>query len=154
MTTSTDLQNQIVAFVRAFGLHQPEQTPCGQPVSVAEAYALVELARCGALAQGELVERLNLAKSTVSRLVQQLVRRGWVERRPNPADGRSKLLRLTNEGQRITGDIEQARQQKFEGVLSQIPEGERDRVIHSLDTLVEAIHVSNQAIQSATQRSA
>ncbi len=37
------LQEQITAFIRAFGLHRPEQTPCGEPVSVAEAHALMEL---------------------------------------------------------------------------------------------------------------
>ena len=149
MATSLDLQNQIIAFVRAFGLHQPEQTPCGQPVTVAEAYALTELARCGSMPQSMLVERLNLAKSTVSRMVQQLVQRGWVERLPNPADGRSKLLQLTKEGVRITSDIERARQQKFEAVLQQISAEKHELVIHALNVLVEAIYVSNQTTHSA-----
>ena len=26
-----DLQARLVAFVRAFGLHQPDETPCGSP---------------------------------------------------------------------------------------------------------------------------
>lgn len=37
------LQDQIVGFIRAFGLHQPDRTPCGQPVPVSEAQALHEL---------------------------------------------------------------------------------------------------------------
>ena len=29
--------------VRALGLHKPDETPCGQPVAVAGAHALMEL---------------------------------------------------------------------------------------------------------------
>ena len=31
-----DLQERMIALIRAFGLHKPDQTPCGRPVSVAE----------------------------------------------------------------------------------------------------------------------
>jgi hypothetical protein len=48
------LQNQFIAFIRAFGLHQPEQTPCGEPVSVAEAHALIELSLAEQLSQNDL----------------------------------------------------------------------------------------------------
>lgn len=144
MNTQIALQEQIMAFVRTFGLHQSDQTPCGQPITVAEAYALMELARTIELPQNELVERLNLAKSTVSRLVQGLVRRGWVERVPNPADKRSKLLQLTPEGQKVAQTTAAARQAKFAGVLEHIPAEEQEVVIQSLNILVEAIRESNK----------
>jgi DNA-binding MarR family transcriptional regulator len=63
------LQEQLVALIRAFGLHRPDQTPCGQPVAVAEAHALMELAQGAPLSQNDLAARLQLEKSTVSRLV-------------------------------------------------------------------------------------
>lgn len=140
----TALQEQIIALVRAFGLHQPEQTPCGQPVTVAEAYTLMELARDEVLSQHELVERLNLAKSTVSRLVKGLVKRGWIERTPNFNDRRSKVLKLTVEGQRIAQVIATARQQKFASILEYIPTDQQEAVVQSLNTLVEAIRESNR----------
>lgn len=65
-------------FVRNFGLHQPDRTPCGQPLPVSVAYALAEIARDGGLRQVELGRRLKLEKSTVSRLVANLRIRGWV----------------------------------------------------------------------------
>lgn len=144
MTTPTDLQEQMIALVRAFGLHQPEQTPCGQPVTVAEAYAVMELAREGTLTQNELVERLNLAKSTVSRLVEGLVKRGWAERTRNPNDGRSRMLALTQEGENAAVTIATAREQKFTRVLEQIPVEQRANILGSLDILVEAIRESNR----------
>lgn len=140
----TALQEQMIALVRAFGLHQPEQTPCGQPVTVAEAYTLMELARDEILSQHKLVERLNLAKSTVSRLVKGLVKRGWIERTPNFNDRRSKVLKLTVEGQRIAQVIATARQQKFASILEYIPTDQQESVVQSLNTLVEAIRESNR----------
>ncbi|MQA97184.1 MAG: MarR family transcriptional regulator, partial [Streptosporangiales bacterium] len=32
-----ELQQAVARFVRAFGLHQPDQTPCGQPIPTSEA---------------------------------------------------------------------------------------------------------------------
>ena len=148
MTTPTELQEQMIALVRAFGLHQPEETPCGQPVTVAEAYTLMELTRDGRLMQNELVVRLNLAKSTVSRLVDGLVKRGWVARTRNPDDGRGKVLTLTAEGQTVAATIAAARQKKFTRVLEQISPKQHASVIRSLDILVEAIRESNR--QSTT----
>ena len=63
-----ELMKSVVTFVRSFGLHKPDQTPCGQPVAVAEAHALMDLAAFGSMRQGELAARLQLEKSTVSRL--------------------------------------------------------------------------------------
>lgn len=52
----------------------------------------------GALTIGELGERRNLSPSGISRSVDRLAKIGLVERRTNPADGRSLLVGLTREG--------------------------------------------------------
>src|SRR5690349_22729317 len=89
------LQSRIGAFVRAFGLHQPDRTPCGAPVPASEAHAVGELDRDGPLTAGELAKRLRLEKSTVSRLVAQLTGRGWVRRAERGGDARRVWLELT-----------------------------------------------------------
>ncbi len=94
------LQEAMVAMIRAFGLHQPEQTPCGQPIPVSEARAVMELACDGALAQHELAARLRLQRGTVSRLVHQLEGRGWVARDRHDRDGRVAMLSLTHQAPR------------------------------------------------------
>ncbi|MDT0344011.1 MarR family winged helix-turn-helix transcriptional regulator [Streptomyces litchfieldiae] len=134
-----ELQEALRGFVRAFGLHQPEKTPCGQPIPVSEAHALGELAQDGELRQVELARRLRLTKSTVSRLVGQLTARGWVERAPAPGDGRGVVLRLTPSGERAAGNLAEARREKFSRLLVSIPEHEREGVLHALHVLVEAL---------------
>lgn len=138
---AAELQDLVVRFVRDFGLHQPDRTPCGQPLPVSEAYAISELARSGELRQVELVRRLRLRKSTTSRLVGQLVRRGWVERDGAPSDGRGVLLRVTDAGRAAAADIAKARSERFSLVLQGIPEAERADVLRSLELLVEAADV-------------
>jgi hypothetical protein len=61
------LAEQMIAFIRAFGLHRPEQTSRGEPVRASEAHALVILRR-GAINHGQLARALQLQRSSVSRL--------------------------------------------------------------------------------------
>lgn len=138
-TEEVALQERIVALVRAFGLHRPAETPCGRPVPVSEAHALMELAGGQALAQGELAARLRLEKSTVSRLVGQLVAQGWVERRRDTSDGRALRLELTTAGRKAARELAAARRRKFARLLERIPEEERESVQHALEVLVEAM---------------
>ena len=143
MTDASDLQEQMIALVRAFGLHQPERTPCGQPVSVAEAHTLLELSRHEPLPQRDLTAWLRLEKSTVSRLVAQLEQRGWLVRERSAADGRVLLLSLTAAGQAQAALLAEARQVRFARLLAAIPEERRDEVRRALALLVEAVDASH-----------
>jgi DNA-binding MarR family transcriptional regulator len=133
------LQEQLIALIRAFGLHRPDQTPCGEPVAVAEAHALVELAHAAPLSQNDLATRLQLEKSTVSRLVGILESRGWIARARSVQDGRARELRLTDTGQQVAADLAEARRTKFARVFDAIPEEARAAVLESLQILVEAM---------------
>jgi DNA-binding MarR family transcriptional regulator len=137
---ATALQARITAFVRAFGLHQPDQTPCGQPVPVSEAHALVELDREGPLTQVELTGRLRLEKSTVSRLVGQLIGRGWVQRSKRDGDARLVWLELTDAGRKAASELAAARAARFATLLEAIPDERRQTVIDALTLLTEAAH--------------
>ena len=134
------LQARITAFVRAFGLHQPDQTPCGQPVPVSEAHAVTELDRDGPLTQLELAGRLRLEKSTVSRLVGQLIAREWVRRGKREGDARLVWLELTDTGRKAAGELAAARAARFTLLLEAIPADQRQTVIDALTLLVEASH--------------
>jgi DNA-binding MarR family transcriptional regulator len=133
------LQERMIGFVRAFGLLQPDTTPCGQPVSVSEAHALGELVRDAPLGQHELGRRLRLQKSTVSRLVTQMVGRGWVVREPDPGDRRAAVLRLTPKGEAAAARLAEARAAKFGRLLDAIPPSERELVLRALNVLTEAL---------------
>ena len=142
--TAYELEHTLAAFVRAFGLHQGDQTPCGVSISVSEAHTLAELARGGGLTQSDLVTFLRLEKSTVSRLVTGLGNRGWLLRETHPTDGRAHLLKLTAEGEKKAAQVVKARQEKFAALTRSLPETKRAAVLSALSTLVEALHESDK----------
>ncbi len=48
----------------------------------------------------DLAEQAGVTKQTAGFLVDQLERAGYVERAPDPADGRARLVRITERGER------------------------------------------------------
>ena len=138
-----ELQRLVEQFVRSFGLHHPEQTPCGQPLSVAEAHTLMELDHAAPMSQQQLADRLGLQKSTVSRLVGGLERRGWIRRERATDDARAFDVWLTDEGIRITAQVATARAARFRAIIETIPLGDRSGVLTALQTLVEASYDRN-----------
>jgi DNA-binding MarR family transcriptional regulator len=129
----------MVALIRTLGLHQPDRTPCGQPVSVAEAHAVLELGREPGLSQNGLAARLRLEKSSVSRIVTALEKRGWVARKRNSQDTRIVHVHLTENGHDAASTLASARKAKFERIFAAIPMEDRDAVLTSLDTLLQVI---------------
>lgn len=138
MSTPEKLEAQIMAFVRAFGLHQAERTPCGEPISVSQAHAVTELAN-QPLTQAELARRLRLDRSVVSRLADVLIRRGWLRRERHPHDRRAVQLALTDAGRRAAARLAGARRARMATLLDAVPETERETVLHALDVLTRSL---------------
>lgn len=137
---AVSFQEEIISLIRALGLHKPDQTPCGQPISVAEAQTILELSRHAAISQGRLADRLRLEKSTVSRLAQILEKRGWLERTKDAADSRILRLRLTPLGVRVAGNLTRSRTARFSAVFEAIPPSKRASVLESLSILSEVLN--------------
>jgi DNA-binding MarR family transcriptional regulator len=74
---------------------------CCYDVSVTQCYALEALVRRGPSGLNELATELFLDKSTTSRVVATLERKGYVSRAEHPQDARAVVLRLTAAGRRL-----------------------------------------------------
>lgn len=144
MNEQQQFQATMVALVRAFGWHRPMSTPCGKPVPIAEAHAMMELEKQPTLTQQQLIKQINLSKSTVSRLVSNLVKRGWVERTPNAIDRRVSDLKLTEAGRQAAAELAQAREKKMAKILAEVSAEIRPQLIENLILLLGAIHDSSQ----------
>jgi DNA-binding MarR family transcriptional regulator len=93
----------------------------------------------------DLVDRLGLAKSTVSRVVASMVERGWVGREATDSDGRGIILMLTDEGVDAAARLQRARRQRMEALLERVPSGRRGDVVEVLRMLQEAADVTDQS---------
>ncbi|MEC4016340.1 MarR family winged helix-turn-helix transcriptional regulator [Streptomyces sp. H27-D2] len=76
-------------------------------VRPAHGFAFTRIAGGGATA-GELAEHLGVTKQAASQLVDELVRKEYVERRPHPDDARARLVVLTERGRACTRAAEDA----------------------------------------------
>jgi DNA-binding MarR family transcriptional regulator len=86
------------------------------------AYGLLALLQdAGPLRASDLVARLGLDKSTVSRQVSTLVTLGLVTREADPADGRAHVLSTSPEGAARLSRIRDARRARWEADLADWP---------------------------------
>ncbi|MEV5439120.1 MarR family winged helix-turn-helix transcriptional regulator [Streptomyces sp. NPDC052682] len=78
-----------------------------EDVRPAHGFAFARLAPGGATATG-LAAHLGVTKQAAAQLVDELVRKGYVERRPHPQDARARLVVLTERGWACTRAAEEA----------------------------------------------
>ncbi len=86
-----------------------------------------------------LAGRLGMPLSTVLFRLRRLERRGHAERAANPQDGRSFLIRLTDEGQRLLGEARPAFRADAEAVEADLGPERVDRLRKALAGLRDAI---------------
>jgi MarR family transcriptional regulator, 2-MHQ and catechol-resistance regulon repressor len=81
---------------------------CCFDVSVSQCYALEGLVRRGSMTLNDLAAYLYLDKSTASRVVDALERKGYVARSAHPKDRRALLLEATPAGRELEGRIRES----------------------------------------------
>jgi DNA-binding MarR family transcriptional regulator len=133
-----DLRRSLRRLVRLGSLLEPHQH-AGLQVSLSEMMALGELADVESMSQQDLGQLLGLEKSTVSRLVAGLQRRGWVGRRRDPSNRRFYQLQLTPEGRTVADRIGNDLRAHHEQLLGTLTPDERDALTIGLAGLARAL---------------
>jgi DNA-binding MarR family transcriptional regulator len=82
---------------------------------------LVHLVKQGPQRQGEIADSILLDASTVSRRVAALVKGGYVQRLPDPADGRAVQLATTDAGLEVIERFRARREATMRQILSSWP---------------------------------
>lgn len=85
----------------------------------------------------ELADRLGLSLPGMSRNVDDLQRRGLLERREDEHDRRMKRLRLTAEGAEVLRTVNSARLAGLEAVVDRIPADQREALAAALTPILE-----------------
>lgn len=104
---------------------------CG--ISDTQCFILVEIGRKPDISVKELAGILRLDKSGISRMVEELVQKEFVERKPSKEDRRYVVLNLTVKGSERFNQIENNLNIKFKSILDRIPEEKRNQVIEALE---------------------
>jgi DNA-binding MarR family transcriptional regulator len=66
---------------------------------------LVAIAKAGPVRRIDLGKRLHLDPSTLTRNLRVILKQGWIEERPDEADQRSSLIKVTPKGRKLLDSI-------------------------------------------------
>ena len=107
-------------------------------LSTGPAGVLTMLRQHGDMTMSELTELLAVDISVTSRHVAYVAERGWIERSPNPTDGRSRILCLTDAGR----DLLDVASRQIEGLIADRLSGWEDSDVHELIRLLTKLRDS------------
>lgn len=88
----------------------------------------------------ELARHSGLLKSQMSRTVAGLIERGLIQRSANPEDGRSILLRLSPDGERVAAEILAMSHGRNDRMLAGLSPGERQLLMELLHRVFRTSH--------------
>ncbi len=128
--------DDVVAFCRMFAMLERDQVCCGT-VTVAQCVVLQTLLE-GTWDASALASHARVTKGAMTRLLDGLESRGFVERHQDPDDGRRWLIELTatgtKEARRLAGMTENA----VALIMSRMPEDMRKPAIAMISELRKA----------------
>ena len=99
-----ELHEALIEFVRLYQFRDRDRICC-HDVSVSQCYALDVLVRRDRATLNEVAAELRLDKSTASRVIGALERKGYVARAQHPSDARAVLLAATPAGRKLYAKI-------------------------------------------------
>jgi len=112
-----DLHRAVSDLVRIYQFRD-RKSICYYNVTVTQCYALSTIVARGPLTQNELAAELYLDKSTASRVIGELVRKGYVHRATDPDDGRVRNLDATAKGHGLHERIERDLVEEMQGLMT------------------------------------
>lgn len=115
--------------------------------------ALAQLYRLGPLTPTQLALRERVKVQTLTRLLAELERDGYAERRPHGCDARQSVLSLTASGARLLTDEVHRREASLASALdSQLSAPERQQLLAACDLIDRlADSLAEQPVQAAAQ---
>jgi DNA-binding MarR family transcriptional regulator/N-acetylglutamate synthase-like GNAT family acetyltransferase len=110
----------------------------GSGFTLPEVRLLYELAHREGPTASELGRELRLDPGYLSRLVDRLRRRGLLERKVSPTDGRQALLRLTRKGQETFASLNRRSHEEIAVMLSPLAAADQHRLVEAM-TRIESL---------------
>ncbi|WP_280385458.1 MarR family winged helix-turn-helix transcriptional regulator [Nocardia wallacei] len=102
------------------------------------AYGIIfRLLEDGPMRSGTLAEAMYSDASTISRQVAGLVKRGLLERRADPDDGRASVLVVTDAGRDLAEELRQRRIELLEHIVADWDQADREQLATLLRRFVD-----------------
>jgi MarR family 2-MHQ and catechol resistance regulon transcriptional repressor len=131
------LYDALSALIRVYQFRDRDKICC-HDISVTQCYALEALARHGPLTMNQLASHLYLDKSTVSRVVDAMQRKGLLERRPHSEDRRAVTLDATDNGRQLCEMIRRDLEEREKRLITDFEPETRAAMIELIGRLARA----------------
>ncbi len=123
-------------------------------VTMSQCSTILAIGKKGPMTMSALSEWMSLATSTITRIVDNLVRDGYIERSQDPQDRRVVQVSLTEEGQELFQAIKEIYHEYHRRIVECIPAEELHQVVECLALLIEALKKAPLLGNSESQVSA
>lgn len=110
-----------------------------QGVTLSQHYAISILYRKKELTMNALSQELGLAMSTLTRIVDVLVRDEIIQRNPSLTDRRKVLVSLTEKGNKIAKKLESCTHKFWLNIVESIPEEKKPELKENLKMILKAL---------------
>ncbi|WP_134703109.1 MarR family winged helix-turn-helix transcriptional regulator [Ammoniphilus sp. YIM 78166] len=139
-----NIRSLFQVMTRRFGLLNKNCCSVGGiELSLIHSHILYEIERQNQPSMQQIADTLSIDITTFSRQIQNLIKMGFVRKRPMPEDKRVYILSLTTEGKFVATAIDTEMNQYLNEVFSHMNEFERETVIRSIKLLNEAMSKSS-----------
>ncbi|WP_051569379.1 MarR family winged helix-turn-helix transcriptional regulator [Alkaliphilus transvaalensis] len=101
-------------------------------------YALMTILEKEKITMNDLSERIGLNTSTMTRIINNLVRDGYVERDSDQQDRRIVIVKLTESGKEAARELKEDINDFYKKIIGNIPEGNVMKVLSSVSILLNA----------------
>ena len=128
--------------VRVFQLFERDQIKIHGFTS-SQCYTLLELLKQESISMNELSNKMNLDTSTMTRVIDNLVRDGLVKRVRDENDRRFVVVELTPKGQGTAQSLRQSIEAYYQKITENLPPGQTEQVLASVQLLLTAFEKAN-----------
>ena len=93
-----------------------------------------------------MAEKLDVAKSRITKLVKGLMDKGLIDQIDDPRDGRSRLISLSSKGQRLSKQIETFQKDIHRQLLLHMEPAERKNALTYIESLRSAMEAVKEKL--------
>jgi MarR family transcriptional regulator, organic hydroperoxide resistance regulator len=128
--------------VRVFQIFERDQIKV-YGFTTTQCYTIFALNKFGTLTMNELSEKMNLSTSTMTRILDNLVRDKYIIRERDDKDRRIVIVSLATLGVEAAGKLNNSVNQYYKKIIDSLPQGQVDNVLNSVKMLQEAFEKAN-----------
>jgi DNA-binding MarR family transcriptional regulator len=124
--------------IRKFKLLERDEKDCFG-ITVSQRYTVETIYKHGNLSMKELSNEMGVAVSTMTRILDVMVRDKLVERKSSSKDRRQVFVKLTKKGKDLATKIQRNYANYLKSIFEEIPKTKKSQTIKSLHDILEAL---------------